>query len=51
MRNPTYIPGPGDEITWGSYTGHPGDPRGDENYADLDDEAYDLDYDYEEDWQ
>ena len=27
MTNPIAMPGPGDEITWGPYTGHPGDPR------------------------
>jgi len=24
---PQNMPGPGDEATWGPYTGHPGDPR------------------------
>ena len=35
----SYLPGYGDEATWGPYTGHPNDPRA----PDLDTEDFDID--------
>ena len=41
----SYIPGPGDEATWGPPTGHPHDPRTDDevDFWDIciDDEIFD----------
>ena len=50
--NSSYIPGPGDEATWGPPTGHPHDPRTDDEVDSwdicIDDEIFD-DGGFEED--
>lgn len=52
MGNP-YIPGPGDEETWGRCTGHPHDPRTEteEEFWDVcvDDEVFEEDEEEDED--
>ena len=51
--NSSYIPGPGDEATWGPPTGHPHDPRTDDevDFWDIciDDEIFDDEIFEEED--
>jgi len=51
--NSSYIPGPGDEATWGPPTGHPHDPRTEieEEFWDVcvDDEVFEEDEEEDED--